>query len=235
MNKNVDTQVKKHFDKISADYDEITGKPSFKYYLKRRKEHLSDMYKNSGKDKIVGDLAAGTGAYSDVISDKCLLINMDLSIEALKVKRKGVKTPLKVNASALNIPIKDNSADSVLLIGLLHHVPKKLDETFREVARILKPGGTVVIDEPNGYNLGWFVFMKCCEIDRIGARPIFPSEIKKFANKYSLKIENELYWGLVPSFINKEPLINRFDSIEKSLKETFLKYLFSRYQLVLKK
>ena len=229
---NNDIKVKKHFDKIGAGYDHITGKPSFKYYLKRRKEHLGDIYKDFGKDKIVADLAAGTGAYSDVIAGKCVLINMDVSIKALKAKG---EVSLKVNASALHIPLKSNSLDSVLLIGLLHHIPKQLEEAFSEILRILKPGGTIVIDEPNGYNFAWFVFMKCCEIDRVGTRPIFPVELKKLAQKNSLKIESELYWGLVPSFINNKSMIDSIDNTERALKGTFLRRLFSRYQLVLKK
>lgn len=48
-------------------------------------------------------------------------------------------------------PIEDNSYDSVLSIHMIEHIdPLKVGHLFREVLRILKPGGTFRVHVPNG-------------------------------------------------------------------------------------
>lgn len=50
---------------------------------------------------------------------------------------------------AENIPIDDSSVDIVLMFKSLHHVPiERMDDTFSEIRRVLKPGGLAYISEP---------------------------------------------------------------------------------------
>ena len=235
MDKKLETQIKKRFEKIGRDYNSITNKKTFQYYQERRKKYLEEICENIGRDKIIIDLAAGTGAYSENISNHCFLLNMDLSFNALKANTILNDRILKINANALNIPLKNNSVDSILLIGLLHHIPNDLPELFREILRVLKNDGTVVIDEPNGYNLTWFIYMKLCKIDKFEAKPLFPYAIKKLAKRFYLKIEKDLYWGFVPPLPNKQFIINIFNRIGLIIEKSFLSCLCTRYLLILKK
>ncbi len=50
---------------------------------------------------------------------------------------------------AENIPTDDSSVDIVLMFKSLHHVPvERMDDTFSEIHRVLKPGGLAYISEP---------------------------------------------------------------------------------------
>ncbi|MBW8364447.1 MAG: class I SAM-dependent methyltransferase [Rhizobium sp.] len=50
---------------------------------------------------------------------------------------------------AENIPTDDSNVDIVLMFKSLHHVPiERMDDTFSEIRRVLKPGGLAYISEP---------------------------------------------------------------------------------------
>jgi SAM-dependent methyltransferase len=47
------------------------------------------------------------------------------------------------------IPAEDSSFDIVLMFKSLHHVPiERMDDTFSEIRRVLKPGGVAYVSEP---------------------------------------------------------------------------------------
>lgn len=50
-------------------------------------------------------------------------------------------------AEAIDLP--DDSVDAVIMLKSLHHVPTELmDQAFREIARVLRPGGLAYLSEP---------------------------------------------------------------------------------------
>ena len=50
-------------------------------------------------------------------------------------------------AEAIDLP--DRSIDAVIMLKSLHHVPVgEMDQALREIARVLRPGGTAYISEP---------------------------------------------------------------------------------------
>jgi SAM-dependent methyltransferase len=52
-------------------------------------------------------------------------------------------------AGAQEIPLEDGSVDVVFMFKSLHHVPLDLmDQSMREIRRVLQPGGLVYISEP---------------------------------------------------------------------------------------
>ena len=52
-------------------------------------------------------------------------------------------------AGAQDIPLDDESVDVVFMFKSLHHVPMELmDQSMREIRRVLKPGGLAYISEP---------------------------------------------------------------------------------------
>ncbi len=52
-------------------------------------------------------------------------------------------------SGAEDIPLDDESVDVVFMFKSLHHVPLELmDQSMREIHRVLKPGGLVYISEP---------------------------------------------------------------------------------------
>lgn len=53
-----------------------------------------------------------------------------------------------LNTVTENLPLPDNTFDRVLMVDALHHVVHQL-ETIQELYRVLKPGGRMVIEEPD--------------------------------------------------------------------------------------
>ena len=53
------------------------------------------------------------------------------------------------NGNVLHMPYADDMFDTVLLISILEHLPPEEQEpAFREISRVLKPGGQVVYGVP---------------------------------------------------------------------------------------
>lgn len=70
----------------------------------------------------------------------------------------GIQTELR-NGSFLEMPYPDQSFDSVLLISILEHLqPYEQHQAFREIWRVLKPGGQVVYGVPVERPLMVFLF-----------------------------------------------------------------------------
>jgi SAM-dependent methyltransferase len=77
---------------------------------------------------------------------------LDLTADAAAIQAfylgKGIKTDLR-NGSILKMPYPDAHFDSILLISILEHLkPADQQQAFREIARVLKPGGQVVYGIP---------------------------------------------------------------------------------------
>ena len=70
----------------------------------------------------------------------------------------GIQTELR-NGSVLDMPYPDQSFDAVLLISILEHLqPQEQLQAFREIWRVLKPGGQVVYGVPVERPLMVFMF-----------------------------------------------------------------------------
>lgn len=108
-------------------------------------------------DYVCVDLGCGAGYVSHEISIKtdCTMIGIDFSDVAIKIANEkfalGNKCSFMVG-TANKIPLADNCVDVVFCIGVLEHVPE-IEGALREIKRILKPGGYVVIFTSNCYSL----------------------------------------------------------------------------------
>ena len=94
----------------------------------------------------------GTGVLLDVACGGGLLaphvrgyrhVGVDIGESATRIAREhGVET---VRGDVLRLPVRDESADVVVAGEVFEHV-RDLDGMVREIARVLKPGGTLVCD-----------------------------------------------------------------------------------------
>ncbi len=87
---------------------------------------------------------------------------LDLEVNVAEVARlhaeQGIAANL-TNGNVLNMPYDDGSFDTVLLISILEHLkPQEQDQAFRELRRVLKPGGQVVYGVPIERPLMVFMF-----------------------------------------------------------------------------
>lgn len=113
-------------------------------------------FKQSGA-KIL-DFCCGNGEMSMMLAHKGFQVTgidiSDISIENCKerAKKEGVShlTTFKVMDAEDMKDFKENTFDAILCYGVLHHLD--LTRAFPELARVLKPNGKVVCDEPLNYN-----------------------------------------------------------------------------------
>jgi ubiquinone/menaquinone biosynthesis C-methylase UbiE len=140
-------------------FSESTRRRAGKFYVITRASHLAYeavLASASGPGKRALEYGCGRGSYAfDLAETGCTTTGIDLSIEGLRqaqgeAQRRGLEgIDFKhMNAEALDYP--NASFDLVCGSGVLHHLD--LDQGFREVSRVLKPGGTAVFIEPLGHN-----------------------------------------------------------------------------------
>ena len=102
-------------------------------------------------DKTVAELACGSGHNSLAILEnypRVKLIGYDISPSACREYQRNVGFP--AHHLDLTKPFEPSEpADVAFIIGGLHHCVADLNQTLRNVARILKPGGTFIMLEPN--------------------------------------------------------------------------------------
>jgi len=103
----------------------------------------------AGTDKRVLDLGGGMGRMSIPLSRRHFVTLTDLSPQMLDLARPHAGDRLKLEvADARHLPFPDSSFDYVLAIDLLPHIPVP-EELIAEAERVLRPGGSLIIDCTN--------------------------------------------------------------------------------------
>jgi demethylmenaquinone methyltransferase/2-methoxy-6-polyprenyl-1,4-benzoquinol methylase len=99
------------------------------------------------------DVGGGTGRISQFFADQVdQIVIADLSYNMLsKSQMKNGLIP--VNSHSENLPFPDNSFDRIIMIDALHHVCDQ-GLTARELWRVIKPAGRIVIEEPDIHTWG---------------------------------------------------------------------------------
>lgn len=138
------TNVKKLYE----DYwHKKVGLERFEDY--ERNEVLKKLFHH--RSEKVLDLASGEGSVSEFLQDLgCDVVALDISKQALKkASARGVKT--KLADVEKNLPFENESFDSVFWGDNAEHLFHP-ENTLKEINRILKPSGRVIISCPNmGY------------------------------------------------------------------------------------
>ncbi|MFH1588460.1 MAG: class I SAM-dependent methyltransferase [Candidatus Diapherotrites archaeon] len=103
------------------------------------------------------EAGCGTGEFSCgfALSKNSEVIGIDISEKSLEIAEKNKKkfklsTVSFQNANVLSLPFESNSFDFVFSLGCVHHTenPRK---AFKEIARVLKPNGFIVLGVYNKY------------------------------------------------------------------------------------
>jgi ubiquinone/menaquinone biosynthesis C-methylase UbiE len=103
---------------------------------------------NVPTDGLILDAGGGTGRVAQFLGDKAKQVLVaDQSLKMLKEaqKKEGLHP---ICSYTENSPFADNCFDCIIMVDALHHVDDQL-KTANEMWRILKPGGRIVIEEPD--------------------------------------------------------------------------------------
>ena len=113
------------------------------------RERVCRHFQGSAAGAIVIDLGGGTGAIRSFLPPACQYVCLDPDPLKLSGFQKGGMAGAAVRGSATTIPIRDGAADYVLVFAMCHHLTEEdLDDTFREIRRVLKPNGRLVLLDP---------------------------------------------------------------------------------------
>lgn len=123
------------FDRVARLYDHVM--PPAPAGPLRRGLAMAD-----GSVERVLDVGGGTGRAA-----RALAIRDRIVVDATPGMVRRVPADLEpVLASATQLPIADGAVDAVLIVDALHHLPAP-DRALAEAARVLRPGGALVVRE----------------------------------------------------------------------------------------
>jgi arsenite methyltransferase len=110
-------------------------------------------------EMVVADVGAGTGFVSAGLAPLVRRVYVvDGSAAMLDMARKNLSAFNNVEfheADGLNLPFPDESLDAVFSNMVLHHMVDPL-AAIREMVRVLRPGGRLVITDMDAHEYAWF-------------------------------------------------------------------------------
>lgn len=129
----------------------IASKPSVqKFFVEAARPYV-------GVDCTVLDVGCGPGGFLRALAPHCRRITgVDLTrsfVEECRamIDRERITNAGVLQASAMALPYADASFDRVLMVDTIHHLYDVV-AGLREVYRVLRPGGTLIVFEPNKGN-----------------------------------------------------------------------------------
>jgi ubiquinone/menaquinone biosynthesis C-methylase UbiE len=150
-----------YFDEIASDWDGIR-KGFFPDHVRTRALDIAGV----STGQIAADVGAGSGFVTEELLRRGLrVVALDQSEEMLRqmqAKFSGCMDVDYVVSEAGHLHLPDGSVDHALANMYLHHVPSPPD-AIREMVRILKPGGRLVITDLDAHE---FDFLRSEQHDR---------------------------------------------------------------------
>ena len=143
------------------------------------------------------DVGGGTGRVASAIRDLVdEIIVADVSFGMLKESPRTLLKP--VCGGSESLPFADSSFERVIMVDALHHVIDHA-RTAREMFRVLKPGGVLVIEEPDIRTFGVKLIAIAEKLLLMRSRFLAPDEIVKlFSNgEKQIKIEDGPAWVII--------------------------------------
>jgi ubiquinone/menaquinone biosynthesis C-methylase UbiE len=142
--------TKKYFEKVAKKWDKMR-----EAFFTEKVREKAIAIANVRPGKLAADIGAGTGFMTEELIEKGLkIIAIDQSeamLEEMKKKFASINGIDYRIGKAENLPVLNEFVDYVFANMLLHHVnsPPKV---IKEMVRILKPGGKLIITDLDKHN-----------------------------------------------------------------------------------
>lgn len=174
---------------------------------------------NAPDNSIFLDAGCGNCAHSIRLANRGFFVQaIDFSEAVLKlardnVKAKGLEDRIQIqHGNLLALPFDDAIFDYVLCCGVLMHIPD-VERAISELARVLSPGGILVVSEGNMYSLETIILRNLKRLLRKGKAVIKKTPAgMEYWTKYSAG-------ALMTRQANIRWLIERFGRERLSLKK----------------
>jgi SAM-dependent methyltransferase len=165
-----------NFDRHADDYaarinDAIGGfGKRHDFYIRRKADVMLDLLASKSilRHAKILDVGCGVGLVHPYLIDHVAELH-GTDISTLSLARAAKSNP-KVHYTAYEggvLPYTDGAFDCAFAINVMHHVPPESWNRFvSEMARIVRPGGQVVVFEHNPFNPATRWIVRTCELDR---------------------------------------------------------------------
>jgi len=207
--------AQQYFGKETKEYDFARSSTPRGKYIVEIKQKIMKKFLEKSKGKNILDVACGTGRFFHLYGNR-KIYGIDISKDQLdEAKRKNPKAILKV-ADAEKLPFKDGFFDVVITSQFIEHIPQ-YKKVIKEMKRVCKPGGNLIIDFPNKLSLTYIPTKIRILTGKLRHLNLFTkNQIKQLAKELNLKIrdyENTVIItpNIFPSFML--PVIRKLNSV----------------------
>ena len=168
--------------------------------------------KITNKISNILDVGSGTGGTTKLLEKYGKVIGIEKNSFAQSLsKKRGLKI---VKGKAEKLSFKKNSFDLITILDVLYHRDvKNIDEVLKEISRVLKPGGFILITDSA------FIFLHGNHGSSVYEKRRFTiKELKKilYKNGFTTINDSYMYFSIFPLVFLKRTIIDLFLKSNKS-------------------
>lgn len=203
--------------KIKSKFRHVTEYPSIKKFYQEIDSYLADL---TGKVVLDYGCGRGTASFKYLQNNALQVYGIDISEVYIndciqKARHNGI--PLEkysfsvMDAHHLEFP--DNTFDIIIGYGILHHLDAAT--AMREIYRVLKPQGRIILQEPLADNILLKIFRAITPKARtLDEKPFSRTDILSLYSMHDWKIETKFcgLWSLPASMVTSFLLPNNPDN-----------------------
>jgi SAM-dependent methyltransferase len=188
---------KEHYNKNALQYLENLGYPHTLEYLRYLDRVFIENVVEAPEKVAIG-------------------VGVDISqsmLELAKVKHEKHQDFLFIQADVTSLPFQNSSFRAIFIFGGIHHVPDR-DGLFKEVARVLKPGGRFYFREPVSDFFLWrwlraIIYKWSPALDAETERPLLWEETVPILKRHGLQLKTWKTYGFFGFciFMNSDVLV----------------------------
>ncbi len=204
-----------HYDAIAKPYLENLRYPHTIEYM----AYLDRVFLDAARDAdmgVVAEICCGRGEAFHLLRDRIGRgVGVDVSVEMLEAAaREHHGRPIAfLQGDATMLPLADAAFDSVFMLGGIHHVRDRA-ALFREVARILRPGGRFYWREPVSDFFLWrwlraLIYRVSPLLDADTERPLLYTETEPVLREAGMRLTRWRTYGFAGFclFMNSDVLV----------------------------
>jgi ubiquinone/menaquinone biosynthesis C-methylase UbiE len=190
-----DAQIQQaHYDRVADAYVTNLSYPHTREYTAYLDQALLVQLPDAGLGDVA-EICCGRGEAVELVAGRFKrAVGVDISLNMLHAARRDhhAQNLTFIQGDATRLPLAEGAFDSVFMLGGIHHVNDRAT-LFREIARILKPGGRFYFREPVSDFWLWLMLRKVIyrispSLDHLTERPLRYDETAPYLTKAQLRL-----------------------------------------------
>jgi SAM-dependent methyltransferase len=205
------------FDRYARDYDNLLDDPlrrrfagDGEFFIHQKCRVLMRRLGSGGRQKLrLLDAGCGQGTAMAFLRPHAAVVGTDISLAM--ISEAVSRGPVAVQ-EPFDLPFRDGTFDAAYAFCVYHHIDDQHHvRHLRELARVVKPGGRVLVFEHNPYNPVTKRIFERAPVDK-GCHMIAPPRLRGLFQEAGLDTIEQEYLLFLP-----EVLWNWFGALERGL------------------